>query len=171
MHKVVALIGMMGSGKSSTARALAAHLGVAWADTDDAVRAATGQSPADIITQQGEGAFRLLERRALLQTLAAAPGVLATGGGIVLRADNRRTLRQRTVAVYLQADAALLWQRVQAQTARRPLLDEGGVARVRALLAARQAHYQRVAHHTVVQQAGETPQQIAEKIAAALAAG
>src|SRR5258708_15034138 len=97
------LIGMMGAGKSTVGRLLAASSGLEFVDCDRELEHRAGPSIANIFELEGEAGFRLREAQ-LLDELTRRPGVvLATGGGAVLTADNRALLRARGLAIYLQA--------------------------------------------------------------------
>ena len=143
------LIGPMGSGKSSVARELAGKTGRCWEDTDQLVGARAGLSIAAIFTAHGESHFRELETAAL-GSLAARTGlVIATGGGIVTRGENRQLLQSLGVVVWLTAREEVLFERV-SRNRRRPLLHTADPrATLRDLLASRQALYRDCAHFTV----------------------
>ena len=143
------LIGPMGSGKSSVARELAGKTGRCRKDTDQLVVARAGASVAAIFAAQGEARFRELETAAL-GSLAARTGlIVATGGGIVLREENRALLQKLGVVVWLTAREEVLFARV-SRNRRRPLLHTADPrATLRDLLAQRQALYQACAHLTV----------------------
>ena len=143
------LIGPMGSGKSSVARELAGKTGRRWEDTDKIVVTRSGLSIAAIFAAHGEAHFRELETAAL-GSLAAQTGlVIATGGGIVTRGENRALLRSLGVVVWLTAREDVLFERV-ARNRRRPLLHTVDPrATLRDLLASRQALYRDCAHLTV----------------------
>jgi len=98
------LIGSMGAGKSSLGRRLAAHFGLAFVDTDEEIIRHTGASIATIFEYEGEAGFRQRERAALAEVLAADNQVVATGGGIVLDADNRILIEKRGFVLYLHVD-------------------------------------------------------------------
>ena len=104
MKNNVVLIGMPGCGKSSVGRALAAMLGAAFRDTDELVTELAGCSIPDIFADRGEAAFRELEHEALLQLLSGGGLVIATGGGIVKREDNRALLRERARVIWLRRE-------------------------------------------------------------------
>jgi len=95
------LIGPMGAGKSSLGRKLAAHFGLAFVDTDEEIVSHTGASIATIFEYEGEAGFRQRERMVLAEVLAADGLVVATGGGIVLDADNRALIARRGYVLYL----------------------------------------------------------------------
>lgn len=120
----IALIGMMGAGKTSIGRALAAHLGWAFADTDEQVEQAAGCSIAEIFAREGEAAFREREHRALARLLADSNLVLATGGGAVIDPRSRELLRKRARTIWLDAAPATLALRL-GDAANRPLLGAG----------------------------------------------
>ena len=120
----LALVGLMGSGKTSVGRVVADRLGIPLVDVDDAIRARTGVSVKELWEQGGEAAYRPLERDVVVDSLAPdRPVVLAAPGGVVLEGDAVRALQQAHVAVvYLRADPAVLAARVLADPQPRPLL-------------------------------------------------
>ncbi len=121
----VVLVGLMGAGKSSVGRRLAAALGRDFVDADDAIVAAAGMSIPDIFEAYGEPAFRDLERRVVLRLLAEGHGVIALGGGAFLDAEIRREVKRRAVSVWLRADLDTLVERTARKPGRRPLLMRG----------------------------------------------
>lgn len=136
---------MPGSGKSTVGRAVAERLALRYADCDKAIELRAGRSIAALFERDGEAAFRELEAD-VLRELVSAPGtLLATGGGVVLRAENRELLRRRTRCVYLRASHELLWRRLRRDH-RRPLLRVADPeARLREMLAERQPLYEEAA--------------------------
>jgi shikimate kinase len=145
----VALIGMMGAGKSVVARALALRLHTRAVDLDDEVVRDTGRSIPNLFAERGDAGFRDAETAALREVLGHdEPVVLATGGGVVLRADNVAVLRSRAVVVWLDSDVTTLAQRVGDGTGR-PLLAGDPVGRLRVLDAERRPHYAAAAHLVV----------------------
>lgn len=120
----VALVGLSGSGKSTLAPVLASRLGArSVVDLDRVVEARFGQSVADIFAERGEAAFRDAEAEALSAALAGPPAVIATGGGVVLDAANRRALISDAFVVWLRAHPSHLEQRLSGPTEARPLLE------------------------------------------------
>jgi shikimate kinase len=122
VHHVV-LVGLMGSGKTTVGRRLAAHLERDFVDADDALEAITDRTIAEIFATDGEEAFRAIESVVFEELLEHhRPSVIASGGGLVLGAANRRRLRQPGVTVvWLDGDPAFLAGRVKAKS-HRPLL-------------------------------------------------
>ena len=144
---VAILIGPPGAGKSTVGPLLAGLLGVAFLDTDDEVTAAAGKPVADIFIDDGEAAFRALERDAVARAVAAHPGVLGLGGGAVLDPGARRLLAGQRV-VYLETGFAAAAQRVGLDRPR-PLLLGNPRAQLKALLEQRLPVYTELAWITV----------------------
>ncbi len=115
------LVGMPGAGKSTIGKALARALGLPFVDADQELVEHTGVAIATIFELEGETGFRLREAQ-LIEELCGREGILlATGGGAVLREDNRATLSRTGVVIYLNASLDHLWQRTRRDS-RRPLL-------------------------------------------------
>jgi shikimate kinase len=119
--RTIALVGMMGVGKSSVGRRLAAALDLPFYDADAEVERAAGRSVNDIFADLGEAAFREGERRVIGRLLEGPPHVLATGGGAFMNAETRQLIKDKAVSVWLRADTAVLAKRL-ARKADRPLL-------------------------------------------------
>jgi len=117
----IALVGLMGAGKSSVGRRLAHALGLPFRDADEEVERAAGRSVAEIFEELGETAFRDGERRVIARLLDEPPHVLATGGGAFMNPETRRLIADKAVSVWLQADVDVLARRV-ARKNDRPLL-------------------------------------------------
>lgn len=169
----ITLVGYRGTGKSTVAALLAARLGCSWCDADAVLEERLGTSIASLVRERGEGAFRDAESSILRDLLGEEKGVLATGGGVVLRADNRELLRRlgRPV-VWLFASTDVIRGRLAADplTAdRRPALSGGDpLEEVAAALAAREPLYREVAD-AVCDTAASDPAAVAERIAAWIA--
>lgn len=162
------LIGYRGCGKSSVGPLLAGRLGRPFRDADAELEADAGTSIRDIFAAEGEAGFRDRETATLRKLTAGEPAVIATGGGAVLRAENRDLLRASGFVVWLRAPAEVLWGRIAADpttAARRPNLAGGGFAEVAALLAAREPLYAAAAHAAV--DATRSPGDVAGDILAA----
>ncbi|HEU4333349.1 MAG TPA: shikimate kinase [Candidatus Eisenbacteria bacterium] len=173
----VALIGLPGSGKSAVAPLLAARLGVAAADLDEAIERAAGRPVAAIFADAGEASFREAEARALAAALARDEGVvIACGGGVTTSEASRSLLRARATVVWLRISPALAARRLgPSGLAARPLIaaaggaasEAAGAAALAALLAAREGHYATAAD-VVVETGGRTAEAAAEAAEAAL---
>jgi len=111
-RKTIALIGLMGVGKSTIGKRLAAALGLPFRDADAEIEIAAGRSIVEIFEQFGEDAFRDGERRVIARLLAEPPHVLATGGGAFADPQTRALIREHAVSVWLKADLEVLARRI-----------------------------------------------------------
>jgi shikimate kinase len=121
LKKTVVMVGMMGAGKTAVGRALAARLGVPFLDSDAEIETAANMTIPEIFARDGERFFRAKEAQVIARLLETERGILSTGGGAFLAAENRRMITQKGVAVWLDAGLDLLWQRVRHKSTR-PLL-------------------------------------------------
>lgn len=147
----IILIGLMGAGKSAVGRSLAERLGRPFIDTDALVEEQAGRPIPAIFAEEGEEGFRRREA-AVIASLRERDGlVVATGGGAVLRPENRAALRSSGVVVWLEAAPEVLLERAAAQGVKtRPLLTGGDpLERLRRLAAERDAAYRETAHMRV----------------------
>lgn len=161
------MIGLPGAGKSTVARLLAIRLGVESVDLDVEVERGRGRSVSAIFEEEGEAGFRDLESRALEEVLAGSrPVVVACGGGILERPENRELLASRALVVWLAVDPTIAAERLKAPGAgTRPLLKGSPLPeRLRALLECRAESYADAADE-VVSTDGSTPEEIADRIA------
>jgi shikimate kinase len=117
----IVLVGMMGAGKTTVGRRLAARLGRRFADSDEEVEKAAGMSIEDIFAAHGEADFRAGEVRVIARLLKDTDLVLGTGGGAFMNAETRGLIKAAAVSVWIKADFELLFQRVQRRS-NRPLL-------------------------------------------------
>ena len=141
--KNVYLAGFMGTGKSSTAKAISRILGVPWIDLDEAIVREEGQSVAEIFSLRGERAFRNAEHRAIKAVVEGPGAVVALGGGAVCFERNRALLRGTGPVVLLTAPDEVILRRV-GRSQNRPLLaGPDAPAKVRALLVRRMRDYRR----------------------------
>jgi shikimate kinase len=162
---VIVLVGPPGSGKSTVGRLLADRLGVAFRDTDADIVDTAGKPIADIFVDEGEPHFRELEAAAVRTAVAEHAGVLALGGGAVMRAETEEVLRGLPV-VFLDVALHDAVKRVGLD-APRPLLVGNPRARWRELMEQRRPVYTRVAQ-AVVSTHGLTPAQVADAVLDAL---
>lgn len=119
--RTIALVGLMGVGKSSVGRRLANRLKLPFADGDVEIEAAAGMSISDIFATMGEAEFRAGEARVIRRLLEGPPIVLATGGGAMMNAETRALLKSHADTVWLRADLNVIAERV-ARRDTRPLL-------------------------------------------------
>jgi shikimate kinase len=125
------LTGFMAAGKTTVGRALACRLGVSFIDLDDTIERLSGLTVPEIFERHGESRFRKLETEALRLTREQPGVVVATGGGIVTRAENRELMRQAGHVVWLNADFDTMVQRMEGQQGgTRPLFEERGRAAI-----------------------------------------
>jgi len=162
---VVVLVGPPGSGKSTVARELAGRLGVGWRDTDADVEAGAGRRIADIFVDEGEAAFRELERQAVEAALASHDGVLALGGGAVLDPRTEALLAGHRV-VFLDVRIADAARRIGFNR-ERPLLLGNPRAQWTRLMETRRPIYERVATARV-ETDGRAPAEVADAVLAEL---
>jgi shikimate kinase len=165
---VAILIGPPGAGKSTVGALLADRLGVPFTDTDTEIEATAGKPVSDIFVEDGEPAFRELERAAVAQALATSAGVVAVGGGAVLDPGTQRRLAGRPV-VYLETGFAEAAKRVGLNQARPLLIGTNPRATLKALLDQRLPIYTGLAWLTVNTD-NQEPDQIAAEIATRLRA-
>ena len=153
----IVLVGPMGVGKSTVGALLAERLGCGFRDTDEDIVAEQGRSISDIFVDEGEPAFRAIEKRAVDRALAGHEGVLALGGGSVLDAGTRALLDPLPV-VYLSMDVEEAVKRTGLNVAR-PLLAVNPRRQWRELMEARRHLYESIAT-TVVGTDGRTPEEV-----------
>lgn len=119
----IVITGFMGCGKSKVARELARKRGVVMVDLDDWIIARVGRSPAQLINEDGERAFRTIETKALRELLqSGGAGVIALGGGAWIEETNRHLIEQyRCITVWLDTPFEICWERITASAEDRPL--------------------------------------------------
>lgn len=120
-HRPIVLIGMMGAGKTTVGRRLAARLGRHFVDSDEEVEKAAGMTIEDIFRTHGEADFRAGEVKVIARLLKDENMVLGTGGGAFINPDTRALVKSSAISVWIKADFELLFQRVSRRS-NRPLL-------------------------------------------------
>lgn len=141
-QRAIVLVGMMGSGKSSVGKRLAARLGLPFVDADTEIETAAGMTIPEIFAQRGETEFRNGERRVISRILITrAPLVLATGGGAYMNAETRARIADLGISIWLKAEPDVLMRRVRKRS-NRPLLQTADPeATLRAMLTEREPVY------------------------------
>ncbi|HEV2817582.1 MAG TPA: shikimate kinase [Allosphingosinicella sp.] len=166
-EKSIALVGLMGAGKSSVGRRLAKRLGLPFVDADAEIEAAAGLPIAEIFELYGETHFREGERRVLARLLAGPPRVIATGGGAFMDPETRRLILERCIAIWLDAEVEILAERVGRRDHRPLLRGKDPVALLRSLAEIRNPVYAEA--HLAIR--GALPhERMVDRIVAALAA-
>lgn len=145
VHNNLVLIGFMGSGKSSVGRRLATKQRKSFVDTDAEIVADAGMSIQKIFSQEGEPSFRIRETKVLQRLVDYEGIVLATGGGIILREENRNLLHRIGPVIWLYAKPDILFERAMRSRKRPLLLVENPRERFESLLAEREALYRKSA--------------------------
>lgn len=166
----IVLVGMMGCGKTSIGKALAARLGREFIDTDNIIEQKAGCTIAEIFERDGERKFREVEARTIQEMVAAEKNiVIATGGGAVTDPQTLDAIKAYAIGVWIDADLADIEQRVAGNSAR-PLLNQGDVSKkLNALLEQRKPLYQAMPFHVKNMQNEErkTVDAIVEKLSSA----
>jgi shikimate kinase len=163
------LIGYRGSGKTTVGRIVAERLGWSFVDADTVLESRYRQTIRAIFAAEGEAGFREKEAAVLTDLCTRTETVIATGGGIVLRAGNRELLKQHGFVAWLTAEPATLLERIEGDPTtleRRPALSVGGRAEIEQLLAVREPLY-RACADVVVPVGALSPEQAADAILAA----
>jgi shikimate kinase len=137
----IVLVGMMGAGKSSVGRRLAARLGLPFVDADDEIESAAGMTIPEIFARHGEAAFRSGEQRVIARLLDAGPQVLATGGGAFMSEQTRAALHEKGVSVWLKAEFEVLMRRIKRRSDRPMLHTEDPAATLHQLMESRYPVY------------------------------
>ena len=161
-RRSIVLVGMMGAGKSSIGRRLAARLAIAFVDADTEIEQAAGMSIAEIFDKHGEPEFRKGEARVIARLLEGGPRVLATGGGAVMDESTRNLIGAKGVSVWLKADLDVLLKRTKRRNDR-PL-----ASKIETLLPLREPFY--AGSDIIVQSRDEPHEAIVDEMIAALAA-
>ena len=165
-RRSVVMVGLMGCGKSSVGRRLAARLMLPFIDADDEIEAAAQKSIAEIFADYGEQMFRDGERRVIARLLQDGPRVLATGGGAFMNPQTRETIRANGISVWLKAQLPVLMRRVMKRDNRPLFKSPDPEAVMRRLMAERYPIY---AEADIVIDSRDVPHEvIVDEIVAAL---
>lgn len=161
--KNLALVGFMGTGKTTVGQILAHMLRFRFVDTDEMVEAKAGRKIPEIFAQQGEPAFRALESEVVAELETMEDRVISTGGGVILNPSNLQSLRRHALLVCLWAPPEAILERVGRQT-HRPLLQcDDPLARIQALLQERGPTYQQA--DVLINSAHRNPKEVAQIVA------
>jgi shikimate kinase len=158
----LALVGFMGTGKTSVGRVVAEQLHFEFLDTDDLIQTRTGRTIADIFSKDGEPAFRALERQVVNELAEKNKTVISTGGGLPTNLENLKALKAHALVVCLWASEEKIWERVRNQSHRPLLHDPDPQKKIRELLEIRAPFYRQadVLINTDQRSAREVAQQI-----------
>jgi shikimate kinase len=158
----LALVGFMGTGKTSVGRLVADLLRFEFLDTDDLIQSRTGRTIADIFAKDGEPVFRALERQVVGELGTHTKTVIATGGGLPTNGENLAALKTHALVICLWASEGKIWERVRNQSHRPLLHDPDPQKKIKELLKIRAPFYQQadVLINTDQRSAREVAQQI-----------
>lgn len=158
----LALVGFMGTGKSSAGRLAAEALHFEFVDTDDLIESQCGMAIEEIFKSQGEPIFRQLEKE-LVQTLCQRrKTVIATGGGLVADPENLASLKSHALVICLWASPETIWERVRAQTHRPLLQTPDPLGKIRELFARRDPIYRQA--DVLINTAHRSPKEVAQQV-------
>ena len=150
----IVLVGLMGCGKSSIGKRLAAKLMLPFVDADDEIEKVAAKSISEIFADQGEAFFRDREHKVISRLLQSGPQVLATGGGAFMHAETRTDIARAGISIWLRAELPVLMRRVQKRDTR-PLLKSGDPEQT--MLRLMEARYPIYAHADLIVDSREEP--------------
>lgn len=159
------LIGFMGAGKSTVGRVISEQLALPFVDLDRRIETMDGHTVSEIFRERGENTFRLLESEALAAVADEPPSVVACGGGIVMREENRATLKRTGQVIYLKVPAEEALARIAGADTRPLLSGASGATAATGLLAAREALYEGVSD-AAVDTSGRSASEVAADVLA-----
>jgi shikimate kinase len=165
-RRSIVLVGMMGSGKSSIGRRLAARIGIPFVDADAEIEKAAGMSISDIFAERGEAEFRSGEARVIRRLLQGGPQVLSTGGGAFMDADTRAVIAASGISIWLNAEFEVLMKRIRRRHDRPLLRTPDPAATLRKLMAEREPTY--ALADLIIESRDEPHEKIVEDIVRAL---
>lgn len=149
MERTLFLIGFMGAGKSTVAKALSERLGYPVTEMDADISKKEGMTISEIFEKKGEMYFRELETRLLESFSASAPGIVSCGGGVPMREENVKAMHQSGVTILLEASPSAILERVKDSDERPLLQGRKNVEAIRALMEQREPKYRAAADLTV----------------------
>jgi shikimate kinase len=158
----LALVGFMGTGKSTIGRIAAEQLQFGFVDTDHWIETQLGRSIQDIFANEGEAAFRQYEKQALEGLSQQRNLVIAAGGGLVMDPANLASLKAHSLVICLWASPETIWERVKTQTHRPLLQAPDPLAKIRELLAARSSAYKQA--DVLIDSGFRSPREAAQQI-------
>jgi shikimate kinase len=159
----LALVGFMGTGKSTIGRLVAEQIQFGFVDTDAWIEERLGRSISDIFAREGEAAFRQYEKQAVKALARQRNLVIAAGGGLVADPANMASLKAHALVIWLVASPETIWERVQTQTHRPLLQGPDPLAKIRALLEAREPSYRQA--DVFVHSGLRCPKEVAQQVA------
>ena len=160
----IVLVGLMGAGKSTVGRELASYLGFSFIDTDDELERRMGVSIPVIFDVEGSEGFRLRETKVIADMPEQKNAVISTGGGAVMKKENREYLKRCGKVVYLSASIDVLFERTK-HSKKRPLLQKEDIRKtIENLLSEREEWYLDIAD-IVIESGKNSPKEMAKKIA------
>ncbi len=162
LTRPICLVGLMGCGKTSVGELLAKHLNVPFYDSDVEIERVTGKTIPEIFKEQGEPAFRQMERETIFRLLDQSTGVLSIGGGAFIQDEVRRLLLERADCVYLKTTPETLFNRVKGFTHRPLLQNEDPLGTLKKLLNDREPFYLQASQ--VIETEGKSLEEVAEEI-------
>jgi shikimate kinase len=159
----LALIGFMGTGKTTVGKLVAEQLKLDFLDTDELIQSRTGRTIADIFAKEGEATFRALERQLVDELSRRTKTLISTGGGLPTNQENLDKLKTHALVVCLWSSPEKIWERVRHQSHRPLLQDPNPQKKIRELLAARKPFYKQadVLVNTDIRSLREVTQQVA----------
>jgi len=140
-QRSIVLVGLMGCGKSSIGKRLAAKLGLPFIDADEEIEKVAAKTISEIFAEYGEEFFRDRERKVISRLLSEGPQVLATGGGAFMHSETRSAISENAISVWLRAELPVLMRRVAKRDTRPLLKTPNPEATMRALIEARYPVY------------------------------
>ncbi len=163
LDRPVALIGMMGAGKTRLGKMLAESLGLPFVDSDDEIEKAAGLTIPEIFEKFGEPYFRDGERRVIKRLIEEGGQIISTGGGAILNADTAHELWTQTVCIWVKADLNVMLERT-ARNDKRPLLKNGDPREIMTRLIEARYHIYEQAHITVESRNGAAEDALAQAL-------